>query len=80
MKCQSLLFGKNKKNIITLLSVEFVQRVVKVTDSPNQTVWLGKDLKCQILFPLFRFTCPIANGLYNLFNTDLELRNYVLYF
>ena len=30
MKCQSLFSGKNKKNIINLLSAEFAQRVVKV--------------------------------------------------
>ena len=30
MKCQCLFSGKNKKNIIGLLSAEFAQRVVKV--------------------------------------------------
>ena len=30
MKCQSLLSGKNKKNIINLLSAEAAQKVVKV--------------------------------------------------
>ena len=30
MKCQILFSGKNKKNIINLLSVEFVHTVVKV--------------------------------------------------
>ena len=30
MKCQILFFGKNKKNIISLLSAENAQRVVKV--------------------------------------------------
>ena len=30
MKCQSLFSGKNKKNIINLLSAEFAQRVIKV--------------------------------------------------
>ena len=29
MKCQSLFSWKNKKNIITLLSADFSQRVVK---------------------------------------------------
>ena len=30
MKCQSLFSGKNKKNIINILSAEFAQRVVIV--------------------------------------------------
>ena len=30
MKCQILFSGKNKKNIINLLSAELAQRVVKV--------------------------------------------------
>ena len=30
MKYQNLFFGKNKKNVISLLSVECAQRVVKV--------------------------------------------------
>ena len=30
MKCQSVFTGKNKKNIINLLSSEFAQRMVKV--------------------------------------------------
>ena len=30
MKCQILFFGKNKKNITILLSVEFAQRMLKV--------------------------------------------------
>ena len=30
MKCQILVFGKNKKNIINLSSAENAQRVVKV--------------------------------------------------
>ena len=33
MKCQILFSGKNKKNIINLLSAENAQRVVKVNDS-----------------------------------------------
>ena len=33
MKCQILFYGKNKKNIINLLFVEFAQRVVKVKDT-----------------------------------------------
>ena len=32
MKCQNLLSGKNKKNIINLPSAEFGQRVVKDLD------------------------------------------------
>ena len=32
MKCQILFFGKNKKNIINLLSSENAQRVVKVNN------------------------------------------------
>ena len=31
MKCQSLLSGKNKKNIICLSSAEFASRAVKVS-------------------------------------------------
>ena len=30
MKCQSLIYGKNKKNMINLLSAEYAQSVVKV--------------------------------------------------
>ena len=30
MKCQNLFSGKNKKNLINLLSAELAQRVVKV--------------------------------------------------
>ena len=30
MKCQSLFSGKNKKNIVKLLSVEFVQGVLRL--------------------------------------------------
>ena len=41
MKCQILFSGKNKKNIINLLSVELAQRVVK--DNP---------LICVMYFPL----------------------------
>ena len=33
IKCQSLLPGKNKKNIINLSSAEIVHRVVKVKDT-----------------------------------------------
>ena len=33
MKCQILFSGKNKKNIITLSSVELAKRVVKVKDT-----------------------------------------------
>ena len=33
MKCQSLFSGKNKKNIINLLSAEYVHRVVNAKKS-----------------------------------------------
>ena len=32
MKCQNLFSGKNKKNIINLLSVGLAQRVVKINN------------------------------------------------
>ena len=34
MKCQSLFSEKNKKNIVSWLSVEYTQRVVKVFYAP----------------------------------------------
>ena len=44
MKCQILFSGKNKKNIINLLSAENAQRVVKVNSldsiSNMRGVWL----------------------------------------
>ena len=35
MKCQSRFSGIYKKNILSLLSAEFAQRVVKVNDITN---------------------------------------------
>ena len=42
MKCQNIFSGKNKKNIISLLSAEFAQRMVKVRviSQNNQTQYL----------------------------------------
>ena len=43
MKCQSLLSGKNKKNVTNLLSAEYVQTVVKVrlkSKSEMMTSWV----------------------------------------
>ena len=40
MKCQILFSGKNKKNIINLLSVELTERVVKVKIGRNSTNYI----------------------------------------
>ena len=44
MKCQILFSGKNKKNIVNLLSAEFAQRVVQVEYSKEQTTLLKYSL------------------------------------
>ena len=45
MKCQTLLSGKDKKNVVSLLSTDLVQR----------EVWLNKNLKLADGIPIFVF-------------------------
>ena len=47
MKCQILFSGKNKKNIINLLSAENAQRVVKVKE--QFTVRRALSVECRPL-------------------------------
>ena len=45
MKCKILFSGKNKKNIINLLSAELAQRVIKVT----RWAWDWSSEYCNLL-------------------------------
>ena len=47
MKCQSLLSGKNKTNVIDLSSAEFVQREVKVIMSHHHVKMCLLDISGQ---------------------------------
>ena len=57
MKCQILFSGKNKKNIINLLSAENAQRVVKVKGqfyvfSSSRHLWWNGIIFCTFFFIL----------------------------
>ena len=45
MKCQTLFSGKNKKNIISLSSAEFAERVVKIKTSVNILIQILPEAK-----------------------------------
>ena len=71
MKCQSLIYGKNKKNMINLLSAEYAQSVVKVLLKmiANKHSW--KIIKNNNSYWAVDINLFIRNDLYIKHNTDL---------
>ena len=68
MKCQILVSGKNKKNIINLSSAENAQRVVKV--KKRSVSFCREDLLSQFLFGNFYLSqIPLKPQLIKIFLT-----------
>ena len=60
MKCQILLFGKNKKIIINLLSAKLAQRVVKVKLTWVFAICIGHKWPLHILCVMYQNRSQMA--------------------
>ena len=77
LKCQSLFFGKNKKNITKLPSAEFAQRVIKVKEDPGKNIFvdINQTVVCIINTIKIMFNKPLLPNTRYIFRvlTDIYL-------